>query len=144
MTLETSVRVETRSGKFGQTVTAGQHVLIGDEPLSAGGEDLGPSPYDLLLAALGTCTSMTLQMYAARKGWPLERVVVELAHDRVHAKDCEDCGEGLQGKIERIHRKVTLVGPLTDEQKKRLMEIADKCPVHKTLTSDPVIKTTMG
>jgi putative redox protein len=142
--MQQGVRVETRSGKFGQTVTTGKHQLIADEPVSFGGDDLGPGPYDYLLAALGACTSMTLQMYAARKGWALERVIVDLSHDRIHAKDCEDCGEGREGKVERIHRKITLLGSLDDEQKQRLLEIADKCPVHKTLTSVPIIKTTLG
>ena len=142
--MQQGVRVETRSGKFTQTVTAGKHQLLADEPTEAGGDDLGPGPYDLLLAALGSCTSMTLMMYAARKGWPLQRVIVDLSHDRIHAKDCEDDCEGREGKIERIHRTIALEGPLDDEQKKRLLEIADKCPVHKTLTSDPIIKTTLS
>ena len=136
------VLVETLSGKFTQSVSAGRHRALADEPLEAGGDDLGPGPYDYLLAGLGACTSMTLQMYAARKGWPLEKVSVDLSHDRVHAQDCEDC-EGREGKIERLFRRIRVEGPLDGEQKQRLLEIAEKCPVHKTITSHPLVKTTI-
>lgn len=116
------------------------HTLITDEPLEAGGEDKGPDPYTLLLAALGSCISMTTMLYARRKGWPLEKVTVRLRQRRVHANDCEMCAQNTEGYIHKIERSVMLTGDLTDEQQKRLQEIAQKCPVHKTLTS-PIIVT---
>ena len=137
------VRVRTDTGKFAQRVTMGAHELIGDEPEKVGGDDRGPTPYDLLLAALGTCTSMTLSMYARRKSWPLESVTVDLKHERIHAKDCEECEEK-DGKIERITRTLTMTGPLDEAQKERLVEIADKCPVHRTLEGHPKIVTKRG
>src|SRR3954462_4309199 len=112
--------------------------LLIDEPLSVGGEGVGPDPYTLLLAALGGCTSMTVMLYARRKGWPLERVTVRLRQQRVHAKDCLECARTLDGFVHRIERSVTLEGDLSDEQRTRLQEIADKCPVHKVLTSEIV------
>ena len=115
------------------------HSFITDEPISAGGEDAGPDPYTLLLAALGSCISMTLQLYARRKQWPLERVTVRLRQKRIHAKDCDECTHGKDDYIHRIERSVTLTGPLSDEQRARLQEIAHKCPVHKTLSSEIVI-----
>jgi putative redox protein len=125
---------------FRQQVFARDHALVADEPESVGGSDTGPTPYDLLLAALGTCTSMTLRMYAERKRWPLEAVRVDLSHSRVHAKDCDEC-EGEGGKISRIERKLAVDGDLDDEQRARLLEIADRCPVHKTLMGDIEIPT---
>lgn len=122
-----------------QEITAGKHRLIADEPLEAGGSDAGPDPYSLLLAALGACTAMTLQMYARRKQWPLEKVEVSLRHSRIYAKDCDEC-ETEEGKIERIDRYISITGPLTVDQKNRLMEIAKRCPVHKTLVSEVSIK----
>ena len=126
-------------GYLKQRITAGNHTLIADEPPAAGGEDAGPDPYSLLLAALGACTSMTLQIYARRKEWPLERVEVSLRHSRIHAEDCSDCAT-TQGKIDQIERYISVTGPLTDEQKARLFEIARHCPVHKTFTSGISIK----
>lgn len=130
---------------FRTEIVAGDHVLIADEPKSVGGGDTGPSPYDLLLSALGACTVMTLRMYADRKKWPLEQAVVRLSHAKVHAKDCEDCGEatGKAGKVDRIERFVELRGPdLDEEMRARLLEIADKCPVHRTLVEDPTVVVT--
>ena len=115
------------------------HTLITDEPVEAGGDDAGPDPYTLLLAALGPCTSMTVMLYARRKAWPVKRVIVRLRQRRVHAKDCQDCGEDAEGFIHRIERAVSFEGELTTEQLDRLMEIALKCPVHKTLSSKIVI-----
>jgi putative redox protein len=131
---------ETRSGKFQQRIAAGRHVFMADEPTSVGGLDSGPSPYDLLLAALGACTTMTLRLYADRKALPLERASVRLTHAKIHADDCEHC-ETKEGMIDRIDRVVTLQGPLDGEQRARLMEIADKCPVHRTLKSEIEIRT---
>jgi putative redox protein len=115
------------------------HTLITDEPIEASGEDAGPDPYTLLLAALGSCISMTTRLYAQRKAWPLEGVTVRLRQQRVHAKDCQECAQGQEGFVHRIERSVTFSGELSDEQLTRLQEIAHKCPVHKTLTSEIVI-----
>src|ERR1043165_1559848 len=112
----------------------GQTLLI-DEPLSVGGEGLGPDPYSLVLAALGGCTSMTVMLYARRKGWPVERVTVRLRAQRIHAKDCLECMLSTEGFVHRIERSVSFEGDLNDEQRARLQEIANKCPVHKMLTS---------
>lgn len=111
-----------------------------DEPRDVGGDATGPNPYDLLLAALGSCTSMTIRLYAGRKGWPLERVRVRLRHHRIHAADCEDC-ETKEGKIDRIERAIELTGGLDAEQRARLVEIAERCPVHRTLSSEVSIHT---
>jgi putative redox protein len=115
------------------------HTIIMDEPIDAGGEDAGPDPYSLLLAALGSCISMTTTLYARRKGWPLERVVVHLRQGRIHGKDCVECLNATEGYVHRIQRKVTFEGKLSEEQRTRLQEIAHKCPVHKTLTAPIVI-----
>ncbi len=131
---------ETREGKFQQQVTVGPHRFLADEPVDVGGLGSGPGPYDLLLAGLGACTAMTLRLYAERKALPLERVTVELTHDRIHAADCESC-ETKEGMIDRIERAITLLGNLDDDQRRRLLEIADKCPVHRTLTSEVDIRT---
>jgi putative redox protein len=114
--------------------------LMIDEPASLGGESAGPDPYSLLLSALGGCISMTVTLYARRKGWPLECVTVRLRQQRIHAKDCITCEANTEGFVHHIERSVTLEGPLTDEQRTRLQEIAHKCPVHKTLTS-PIVVT---
>jgi putative redox protein len=131
---------ETRNGKFQQIVTVGPHRLAADEPVAAGGEDSGPGPYDLLLAGLGACTSMTMRLYAERKSLPLERVTVTLKHSRIHAEDCVEC-ETKAGMLDQIDRAIAMEGALDDEQRLRLMEIADKCPVHRTLTSEIRIVT---
>src|ERR1700756_4583880 len=131
---------ETGQGRFQQAITVRAHHFLADEPVDVGGLDSGPGPYDLVLAGLGACTSMTLRLYAERKALPLERVTVELRHGRIHAADCEDC-ENKEGMIDRIERAITLRGPLDAEQRRRLLEIADKCPVHRTLTSEVDIRT---
>ena len=125
---------------FAQQVEIGPHHLKGDEPVASGGTDTGPTPYDYVLAALGTCTSMTISFYARRKGWPLENVTVSLHHSKIHAADCVEC-ETKVGKIDRIEREIHLTGNLSAEQRAKLMEIADRCPVHQTLTSEINIKT---
>jgi putative redox protein len=132
---------ETRQGKFQQLIQAGTHRLLADEPTSVGGLDTGLSPYDLLLAALGACTAMTVRLYADRKDLPLDRVRVHLTHEKIHAADCEHC-ETREGKIDRIDRAITFEGKLDEAQRQRLLEIADKCPVHRTLTSEVDIRTT--
>lgn len=126
--------------KFLRAVYSDSHQLMADEPLSYGGTNLGPSPYDLLLMALGACTSMTLRMYAAHKKLALDDVTVRLKHERIHAEDCNNCGER-EGRIERITRYIDIKGDITEEQKKRLLQIADRCPVHKTLGNNPAIVT---
>ena len=113
--------------------------LITDEPVEAGGQDAGPDPYTLLLAALGSCISMTCTLYARRKQWPLERVIIRLRQNRIHAKDCLECSAGSEGYVHRIERAVSFEGNLSDEQRTRLHEISHKCPVHRTLTSQIVI-----
>ena len=115
------------------------HTFITDEPTSAGGEDAGPDPYVLLLSALGSCISMTTTLYARRKNWPLEKVTVRLRQKRIHVRDCAECSQADEGYVLRIERAVSFSGPLTEEQQTRLQEIAHKCPVHKTLTSEIVI-----
>src|SRR3954467_11260567 len=125
---------------FAQKVEMGRHQLIADEPADFGGTDTGPSPYDLLLAALGTCTSMTIGFYARRMKMPLEQITIALRHSKIHAKDCADC-ETKEGRIDEIDREIHLTGPLSDEQRTKLMEMADRCPVHRTLTSEIKIRT---
>ena len=132
----TVVVAETGVGPYSQAISVGgRHVLMADEPEDHGGVDNGPSPYDFLLAGLGACTSMTMRMYAGRKGWPLERVAVTLRHDKVHAEDCATC-ETQSGKIDHIERQIEITGDLTDKERERLMQIADRCPVHRTLHSE--------
>lgn len=138
-----TVIVSGSAGGFAQEVTVGPHRLSGDEPTAVGGTDTGPNPYDLLLAALGSCTSMTVAMYARRKQWPLQAVTVRLRHSKIHAADCESC-ETTEGLLDRIEREVELLGPLAEEQRARLLEIANKCPVHRTLTSEIDIRTRLA
>lgn len=139
MTTDVTV-TETGAGTYTQQITVGHHELIADEPPPVG-DDAGPNPYDLVLAGLGACTAMTVRMYANRKGWPLDRVRVTLRHSRVHAKDCADC-ETTKGMIDQIDREVELTGNLDDIQRQRLLGIAERCPVHQTLTSEVRITTT--
>ena len=134
---------ETREGKFANQIFVGAHMIRADEPVAAGGLDTGPGPYDLLCASLGACTSMTLRTYADLKGIPLERVSVELEHGKIHAADCAEC-ETREGKIDRIERLITLEGDLDPQQRTKLLEIADKCPVHRTLHSEVLIKTRLA
>jgi len=134
---------ETGEGRFQQHVLAAGHSLIADEPAAVGGLGSGPGPYDLLLAALGTCTAMTIRMYARHKQLPLEHVTVRLAHQRIHARDCEDC-ETRDGQIDEITRQIELRGELSAEQRQRLLEIADRCPVHRTLHSEIRVRTALA
>lgn len=133
---------ESDTGTYTQQITAGRHQLIADEPQPIS-DDAGPTPYDLLLAGLGACTSMTIRMYANKKGWPLERVEVSLRHSRIHAEDCAEC-ETTKGWISHIDRSITLVGDLDDSQRQRLLAIAERCPVHQTLTSEVDIATSLA
>jgi uncharacterized OsmC-like protein len=137
-TLMSEVIVTSQKNLQNEVSYGAGHTFTTDEPGDAGGEDAGPDPYTLLLAALGTCISMTVNLYARRKQWPLEKVRVRLRQDRVHAIDCQDC-QDKDGFIHRIARSVDFTGNLSDEQRARLQEIAHKCPVHKTLTSEIVI-----
>jgi putative redox protein len=129
------VVVRGNASGFLQEVVSGAHHLQADEPVSAGGSDAAPGPYDYLLIALGVCTSMTVGLYARRKQWPLENITVSLRHSRIHAKDCEEC-ETKEGMLDRIETEIELTGSLSSEQRAKLMEIAAKCPVHRTLKSE--------
>ena len=135
-----TVTVQGDAAGFAQRVSVGRHHLAADEPLAAGGTDTGPDPYGLLLAALGACTSMTVALYARRKQWPLQAVTVRLRHSRIHAADCAAC-ETKEGLLDHIERDIALEGPLDEDQRARLLQIADKCPVHRTLMSEIVIRT---
>ncbi len=123
-----------------QQIEAGGHRLLADEPLDGGGTDTGPNPYDLLLAALGSCSSITLRLYADNKGWELRGVEIKLRHEKVHLKDCKDC-ESPNSKIDFIHREIKLIGNLSEEQRQRLLEISDRCPVARTLQSEVRIES---
>jgi uncharacterized OsmC-like protein len=131
---------EAGNGNYANTIRAGRHALVADEPASLGGGDKGPGPYDYLLAALGACTSITLRMYANRKQIPLTGVAVRLSQKKVHAADCADC-DSKAGQITEIEREITLEGELSPEQRQLLMDIADKCPVHRTLTNEIKVRT---
>lgn len=137
----TVIVTETGTGTYTQEIIAGEHRLTADEPHPVG-DDAGPTPYDLLLAGLGACTSMTVRMYANRKGWPLDQVRVTLRHSRIHAKDCADC-ESTKGWISQIDREVELTGDLDDVQRQKLIDIAERCPVHQTLTGEVRIATSL-
>lgn len=136
----TIVVAESGTGHLQQLLFDGRHRLLADEPVAYGGGDTGPNPYDLLLMSLGACTSMTLRLYAERKRWPLERVTVRLRHRRIHAEDCANC-ETKQGMVDRIDREIALHGPLDPDMRARLLQIADQCPVHRTLKSEIIIDT---
>jgi uncharacterized OsmC-like protein len=137
-------RVVAHTGTVLRTeVTANAHVLVADEPVSVGGTDAGPTPYDYLLVALGSCTAMTLRLYADRKGWPMDSATVRLSHQKVHARDCEEC-ETKYGKIDRIGLELELAGPLEESQRRRLLEIAEMCPVHRTLASEVMVETSLA
>jgi putative redox protein len=132
---------ETGTGTYTQRIVAGHHQLVADEPMPIG-DDKGPTPYDLLLAALGSCTSMTVRMYADRKGWKLDQVQVTLRHKRIHAQDCADC-ETKAGWVSHIDRDIELTGDLDDDQRQQLLHIAERCPVHQTLTSEVDVVTSL-
>ena len=134
---------DSEAGPLAETVRSGAHVLLADEPVANGGNDTGPDPYAYLVAALGACTAMTLRVYARQKKWPLRKVKVQLKHDKIYATDCAEC-ETKEGKIDRIERLIELEGPLSGEQRTRLLQIADHCPVHRTLTSEVVISTRLS
>ena len=136
------VKVRSGAAPYEQIIEADGHRWRADEPRSLGGQDLGPSPYRLLLSALGACTAMTLQMYAQRKQWPLESVAVELEHQRVHAKDCHDC-ETEKGQISEIHLNLSLTGDLSADQRARLFEIAGRCPVKRTLEGEIKVRSSL-
>jgi uncharacterized OsmC-like protein len=129
----TVIAREAHQGKYAQEITASGHVFMADEPKTVGGDDLGPGPYDLLAAALGACTSMTIRAYADHKKLPLRDVRVAVRHERIHAEDCANCDAQLGTKIDRFTREITLQGALDQEQRAKLLEVADKCPVHRTL-----------
>lgn len=138
------VTVEGDASGFAQHIWAGDHTFAADETMEAGGTGTGPGPYQLLLAALGACTSMTVALYARRKQWPLKEVRVELAHSRVWAQDCAGCPTTQPAHLDRIERVIEFSGDLTEEQRRRLMEIAERCPIHRTLTSKIDIVTSLS
>jgi putative redox protein len=135
--------VENGRGKFAVDISVGPHAMIADEPADVGGNDHGPSPHDFLLAGLGACTSMTLRMYAERKGFPLEQIQVRLTRRKIKAADCPDCVTK-EGEVEEMTREITLIGDLDDATRQKLLEIANKCPVHKTLTGEIKIRTALA
>jgi len=139
MDLKTVV-VRGRAGELRQDVQSGRHQLVVDEPVADGGTDAGPTPYDLLLAALGACTAMTVRMYARRKGWPLDDIEVRLRHEKIHARDCAEC-ETKEGRLDHVEREIALHGSLDASQRARLLEIANRCPVHRTLVSEIHVST---
>ncbi|PEN05630.1 hypothetical protein CRI93_12000 [Longimonas halophila] len=140
---ESGVTATTGSDGYRTEMRARHHKLIADEPASVGGEDTGPTPYEYLSAGLAACTTMTLQMYARRKGWPLDEAHVDVQHNKIHAEDCADC-DTKEGKIDRFTRTVSVTGDLSDEQRSRLLDIANKCPVHRTLHSEIDVVTTVA
>lgn len=137
------VHLHLGNENYKTTMTAGRHELISDEPISVGGEDMGPDPYDYLLMSLGSCTVITLKMYADRKKWPVDDIYVEMLHHKSHAEDCSDC-DNPKTKIDKIEKEIIIKGDLEKDQLQRLMEISKKCPVHKTLLSEIDIETSIG
>src|SRR4051794_37345701 len=140
---DSDVVVRGTGRAFAQSIRVRKHGLLADEPQASGGTDTGPTPYDLLLSALGSCTSMTIGVYARQKGWDVDAIEVRLRHEKIYAKDCEEC-ETREGRIDRIDRQISITGNLTDAQRARLLEIADKCPVHRTLGAEIKIVTRLG
>ncbi|MDH3362165.1 MAG: bifunctional alpha/beta hydrolase/OsmC family protein [Gammaproteobacteria bacterium] len=140
---DTAVVAKTSSGGFKTVVRMGDYVIVADEPPAVGGTGLGPTPYDLLSAALATCTSMTLRMYARHKKLKFESATVRVEHDKIHARDCEDCESGA-GKIDEFRRTISLEGDLSDAERKRMLEIADRCPVHLTLHGETKVRSALG
>lgn len=136
------VVVSGAASGFAQSIDVRGHHLRADEPTEQGGTDAGPTPYDLLAAALGACTSMTISIVARQRGWPLEFVTVHVCHSKVHAEDCAAC-ETKERRIDRLDRTIELTGPLSDEQRQDLLGIADRCPVHRTLMSEIDIRTSL-
>ena len=137
------VRARTPIDSFRTEIAAAGHALIADEPAGVGGSDEGPSPYDLLSAALASCTTMTLKMYASRKDWPVRSITADVSHGRIHAKDCEDCST-TEGRIDVFHRRISIDGDIDDDQRQRMLEIADKCPVHRTLHNEIKVRTELA
>ena len=140
MSESTHVTVTDLNDGYAQRIEARNHQFAADEPAEVGGKDTGPTPYELLLAALGSCTTITVQMYARRKQWPLTGIQVQLSHRKIHARDCADCDQE-DGFVDEIEKQIELQGPLNDEQRQRLLEIADRCPVNRTLLNTPKIRT---
>ncbi len=134
---------ESLTGRYMNSRRVGLHAWTADEPAAVGGNDAGPGPYELLLMALGACTSMTVRMYAERKQLPLKRVRVRLSHRKIHAQDCADCATK-EGMLDEITREIVLDGELTEEQRQKLLEIANKCPVHRTLTSEIKVRSKLA
>ena len=134
---------ESLTGRYTQTARSGRHTLTIDEPVAVGGDDSGPGPYEYLLTSLGACTCMTLRMYAEKKNLPLTRVRVRLGHRKIHAKDCADC-VSREGKVDEISCEIILEGNLTEAQRQQLLEIAGRCPVHRSLTTETKIRLRLG
>lgn len=139
----TVIACESGASRHAVDLWAGRHHLVADEPKEAGGGDLGPNPYELLASALAACTTMTLRMYADRKGWPVRRISVAVTHRKVHARDCADC-ETRDGYVDVLERVIELEGELSEEQRRRLLEIANRCPVHRTLTGEVKIRSRLA
>ena len=143
MSAPTQARVTLGPQNYRCDIEAGGHRLSVDEPASVGGQDVGPNPYELLAASLGSCTAITLRMYAERKQWPLDRIEVSVTLDRIHARDCEDC-ESEDGWVDRFVKRVSLAGNLSDAQRQRLLEISARCPVQRTLLSETRIESELA
>ncbi len=139
----TVIACESGRGRYALDIMAGRHLLTADEPVDAGGEDAGPSPYELLSAALASCTAMTLRMYVARKGWKIGRIHVAVRHEKIHAADCADC-ETREGRVDVFERVIEVERGIDEETRRRLLVIADKCPVHRTLTGEVRIRTRLA